>query len=55
MNEKTLSDEAREARNRYLREYRARNKEKVKEINRRYWEKKALKEADEHAETGRNE
>ena len=35
-----ISEEAREARNRYYREYRAKNREKIREINRRYWEKK---------------
>ena len=29
-----------EARNLYYKEYRKKNKEKVKEINKRYWEKK---------------
>lgn len=36
-----LSDEAREARNAYMREWIKKNPEKVRERNRRYWEKKA--------------
>ena len=35
-----MSEEAREKKNAYLREWRKRNKDKVKEINKRYWEKK---------------
>ena len=38
--EVTLSDEAREARNKYYREYRKKNKAKVKQIQQRYWENK---------------
>lgn len=37
----SLDGAAREERNRYYREYRAKNKEKIKAIQRRYWEKKA--------------
>lgn len=44
-----LAEKAREERNRYHREWRAKNKEKVKEINRRYWQKKA-----KEAENGSN-
>lgn len=40
MSSKEISN-AREARNAYYRQYRANNREKIKEINRRYWEKKA--------------
>ena len=36
-----MSDKARETRNEYYRNYRAKNKERIKEINERYWEKKA--------------
>lgn len=36
-----LSDEAREIRNAYLREWRKKNREKCAEYRRRYWEKKA--------------
>ncbi|MFW2490941.1 hypothetical protein ACN077_20600 [Clostridium chromiireducens] len=36
-----MTNEAREKRNAYLREWRKKNKDKIKEINKRYWEKKA--------------
>lgn len=36
-----MSEDAREKKNAYLREWRKKNKDKVKEINKRYWEKKA--------------
>ena len=39
--EKQLTDLARDERNDYARTWRRNNKDKVKEINRRYWEKKA--------------
>lgn len=39
-----LQEKARQARNKYMRQYRMRNKEKIREINRRYWERRALKE-----------
>lgn len=39
-----LTEAARLERNRYVREWRAKNKERVKEINRRYWERKIEKE-----------
>ena len=42
---KKLSDAAREARNAASREWRMKNKERVQEYNRRYWERKAAKEA----------
>lgn len=38
---KKLSHAARIARNQYIREWRAKNKSKVKEANRRYWERRA--------------
>ncbi len=38
--EKTIDELAREARNRYYRDYRAKNKNRVREINRRYWARK---------------
>lgn len=41
MRTKTLSEEARQARNAYGREYRRKHPEKVREYNRNYWEKKA--------------
>lgn len=36
-----MTDEAKEARNAYMREWCRRNKEKRKESQKRYWEKKA--------------
>lgn len=47
MTDKVLSEEARQERNRYQREWRRRNKERVKAANARYWAKKAAeKEAE---------
>lgn len=37
----TMSEEAKKARNEYLREWRKRNPDKVAAIKARYWEKKA--------------
>lgn len=42
-----LSDKAREKRNQYAREYRKKNKDKIAEYNRRYWEKKAQEEKED--------
>ena len=39
----SLLEKARQERNKYMREYRKRNPEKTKEINQRYWIKKAKK------------
>ena len=55
MTDAGLREIARQERNRYFREYRARNPEKVKETNRRYWAKRAAKhsaekEVSNHAE-----
>lgn len=36
-----MDDEAREARREYMREWRKKNPEKVRAINRRYWERRA--------------
>ena len=38
---KQMTEEAKEAKRQYYRAYRAKNPEKVKEANRRYWEKLA--------------
>ena len=46
---------AREERNRYYKEYRAKNKEKIREINKRYWERKATKRRNEYAEASSTE
>ena len=40
-----LSKSAREARNAYAREYRKQNREKVRQQNRLYWERRAMKQA----------
>lgn len=50
-----LDNAAREARNRYYREWRKKNPEKVKESNERYWAKKAAEIAAEEKEAGANE
>ncbi len=39
-----LSEKAKEARNRYLRRWRANNRDKVKRYNRDYWERIAAAE-----------
>lgn len=49
---KKLSETARQARNAYTRAWRARNKEKVRETNRQYWERRATRVLD--GETARN-
>ncbi|EPZ53745.1 hypothetical protein NSA45_11165 [Paraclostridium bifermentans] len=38
-----MNDKAREERNAYLREWRKKNKDKIKKYNTRYWERKASK------------
>lgn len=38
---KSMTDDARKAKNEYLRRWRAAHKEKVREYNDRYWNKKA--------------
>ena len=45
MNEKQLKEKAMELRRAYQREWRTKNKDKVKANNLRYWERKAQKEA----------
>lgn len=42
-------EKARQARNLYYRKWRAANKEKVKEINARYWAKKLAELSEENA------
>lgn len=48
-----FTESAREARREYMREWRAKNGDKIRESNRRYWERRATreKERDSHAET----
>ena len=51
MSEQELKEVARQERNRYMREYRAKNKERVQEANQRYWARKAeRRRVEEHAE-----
>ncbi len=45
MVELTLEERAREERREYFRQWRAKNPDKVRENNRRYWEKRAAKKA----------
>ncbi len=47
--DRKTEEAAREARNRYYREYRAKNPEKVKAIRQRYWERKAKREQEKEA------
>lgn len=42
-----MDEKAKEARRTYMREWRSRNKDKVREANRRYWERRAEKLAEE--------
>lgn len=53
--ERKMSKEARNARNAYYRAWRAKNPEKVRESNERYWAKKAAEIAAEEKEAGANE
>jgi len=41
---KDIENQAREARNVYAREWRARNREKIKQYNHNYWTKKAAQD-----------
>lgn len=50
MTEQEIMEKAREERRRYYREYRAKNKEKTAEINRRYWARRAQKREAEEKE-----
>ena len=49
-----MTDRAKDARRAYLRAWRASNKDKVREYNRRYWERRVLREGEKvgEAETG---
>ena len=49
-----MEDAAREARNRYKREWYAKNKEKQREYERRYWKRIAESDRQETAENGEN-
>lgn len=54
MTGKQADEQAREARNRYQREWRAKNKDKCKAIRERYWMKKALAELERRTADGQN-
>ena len=45
-------EKARQARNQYAREWRARNRDKVKANNERYWAKKAAAAEEQEADNG---
>ena len=51
MTEKELQEAARLTCNEYAREWRRRNPEKVRERNRRYWEKKARQKIEQKSAT----
>ena len=46
MAELTLEERAKEERREYFRQWRAKNKDKVRENNRRYWERRAARAAE---------
>jgi hypothetical protein len=46
-----MDSKAKDARNEYMKQYRARNKDKLKEINNRYWNKRADKAHQEGEQT----
>lgn len=46
---------AREERNAYFREWRAKNKDKIKAINKRYWENRAKNNAEKKQEDSNND
>lgn len=48
----TLQGRAAEERREYFRQWRAKNKDKVRENNRRYWERRAEKKAQAEQEAG---
>lgn len=49
-----MTDEARKARNEYQRQWRAKNPERVRDINTRYWEKKCQMAKDNNEEEPNN-
>lgn len=54
-NEMELSPEAKRARNEYFRKWREANKDKVKELRRKHWEKKAQQMAENQSTDERND
>lgn len=55
MQEKKLSPGAQAARREYLRKWRAKNRDKVREARRRYWEKKAVQAEQQNEEDEKND
>lgn len=55
MAERKMDEAARNARNAYYRAWRAKNPEKVRESNERYWLKKAAEMGDANKEAEENE
>jgi len=49
----SVQEQIRQAKNKYAREWRARNRDKVKASNERYWARKAAKAAEQEADNGR--
>lgn len=52
MAEMTLQEKAAQERREYFRQWRKRNPDRVRENNRRYWEKRAAKKAEKEEEQG---
>ena len=52
MDATTSQEQAAEERREYFRQWRAKNKDKVRENNRRYWERRAAKKAQAEQEAG---
>ncbi len=52
MDATTSQERAAEERREYFRQWRAKNKDKVRENNRRYWERRAAKKAQAEQEAG---
>ena len=46
MQDKSLEQKVKEKKAEYMRNYRQKNKEKISAINKRYWERKVLKESE---------
>lgn len=44
MTENEMREKARLARNKYMRDYRAKNREKMRELKERYWVRRAMSE-----------
>ena len=52
MNEQKLSSKAMEVKREYAKQWRAKNRDKVKEANRKYWERKAQQMKSGESEDG---